>query len=81
MCKNCQCDCHKIIGPGNDNYGRDFMMADWECPKCHKIFQFTQLDIRLGVFNCPDCDWKSKEAIMWEELIEKIKVKEGLHDS
>ena len=80
MCKNCdcQCDCHKVFGPGDDNYGQDGMIADWECPGCHQISQFTQLDIRLGISRCPKCDWKSKLTLMFEEMFQKISDKEGL---
>ena len=70
------CRCEPVVyGPGNDNYGMDNMLEDWECPQCHKIFRFSCLSIRTGIDKCENCGWLSDQGKMFENIITKFKCK------
>jgi len=60
-----------IFGPGGDDYGRDNMMADWECPQCHKVSRHTRRDIRIGINICEKCGWKSEWATIISDKLDK----------
>jgi ribosomal protein L37AE/L43A len=62
-----------IYGPGDDDYGRDNMYEDWECPNCHVKSKFTRRDIRIGIWKCPNCGWLSKDAQHFADMIDHIK--------
>lgn len=57
--RKCECP-HTIIGPGDDDYGRDNFIEEWECPQCHKKSPFSRRHIRMGVNECPKCHWLSE---------------------
>jgi ribosomal protein L37AE/L43A len=62
-----------VYGPGDDDYGRDNMYEDWECPECHKKSKFTRRDIRTGIWKCPNCNWLSKDAQCINDMIVRAK--------
>ena len=61
-----------IFGPGDDDYGRDNLLEDWECPDCHNITKFTRRNIRIGIDICPKCGWQSEMARMISESLDKL---------
>jgi ribosomal protein L37AE/L43A len=68
-----RCCCHEIVyGPGSDDYGRDKMMTDWECPQCHEVSRFTRLAIRIGINRCEKCGWMSEWMIMISNKLDKL---------
>jgi rubredoxin len=61
-----------IFGPGCDDYGRDNILEDWECPECHKMTKFTSRDVRMGINVCPKCGWMSDMARIIDESLNKL---------
>jgi ribosomal protein L37AE/L43A len=70
--KKCECPCNIIYGPGDDDYGRDNFIEDWECPQCHEKSPFTRRHIRMGVDECPKCHWLSDYGQKVHDLVERI---------
>lgn len=64
--------CHELIGPGDDDYGRDNMKFDWPCPDCGYIQQLTGWEINHAGIECPKCGYKNEEQKWWDDVFKKI---------
>lgn len=65
--------CHTIIGPGDDDYGRDNMKFDWSCPECGNIQQLTGWEIKHAGIECSKCGYKNEEQKRWDDMWDQIK--------
>jgi ribosomal protein L37AE/L43A len=70
--KKCECPCTIVFGPGDDDYGRDNIIEEWECPGCHKTTPFTHREIRSGIYECPKCHWRSEYGQKIHDLVDSI---------
>jgi len=83
MCTENNCNCRecmglRLIGPGDDDYGRDNMIVDWECPQCKKITQITGWEAKHATQfgKCKFCGWEGEYIKSIGESIDRA-IKDG----